>query len=263
MSGPTFVAYIDESGDEGFKFGAGSSEWFVISAAVFRHTPKPGPVELMDKVRATLQKQPRCKLHFRDLKHEQRLAYVGVLAAADFRAITIFAHKPTLAEPETFRARYRLYFYATRYLLERVSWYCRDHKTAHDTGDGSAELVFSNRAGMSYGELKEYLALLRQDTSRLGVQIDWNVIRPEQVQAQSPMVCAGLLVADAVASGFAYAAVEPSRYGFTEDRYARIMKPVVYRYGRYRGYGLKFWPREFEPKLESEGRFAWMREGYK
>jgi hypothetical protein len=259
---PSFVAYIDESGDEGFKFGAGSSEWFVISAAVFKRKSQSAPVELMDKVRATLQKQPRCKLHFRDLKHEQRLAYVGVLASADFRATTIFVHKPTLAEPETFRARYRLYFYATRYLLERVSWYCRDHKTAHDAGDGSAELVFSNRAGMSYAELKDYLKLLREDTSRLAVQIDWNVIKPEQVQAQSPMRCAGLLAADAVASGFAYA-VEPSRYGFTEDRYARMLKPVMYRYGRYRGYGLKFWPREFEPKLEAEERFTWLREAFK
>ena len=30
----TFVVYIDESGDEGFSFGKGSSEWFVLSAVV-------------------------------------------------------------------------------------------------------------------------------------------------------------------------------------------------------------------------------------
>jgi hypothetical protein len=32
----SFVAYIDESGDEGFKFAKGSSEWFVLSAAITR-----------------------------------------------------------------------------------------------------------------------------------------------------------------------------------------------------------------------------------
>ena len=36
---PSFLAYIDESGDEGFVFnedGSGSSRWFVLSAAVIR-----------------------------------------------------------------------------------------------------------------------------------------------------------------------------------------------------------------------------------
>jgi hypothetical protein len=36
---PSFVAYVDESGDEGFVFNAddgGSSRWFVLSAVVIR-----------------------------------------------------------------------------------------------------------------------------------------------------------------------------------------------------------------------------------
>ena len=36
---PSFIAYVDESGDEGFVFnadGSGSSRWFVLSAAVIR-----------------------------------------------------------------------------------------------------------------------------------------------------------------------------------------------------------------------------------
>ena len=36
---PSFVVYIDESGDEGFVFngdGSGSSRWFVLSATVIR-----------------------------------------------------------------------------------------------------------------------------------------------------------------------------------------------------------------------------------
>ncbi|MCX6841973.1 MAG: DUF3800 domain-containing protein [candidate division WOR-3 bacterium] len=53
MLNPSFVAYIDEAGDEGFKFGAGSSEWFVISAAVFRRKSQSAPVELMDSSEAT------------------------------------------------------------------------------------------------------------------------------------------------------------------------------------------------------------------
>lgn len=32
----SFIAYIDEAGCEGFKFGGGSSLWFVLSAVVTR-----------------------------------------------------------------------------------------------------------------------------------------------------------------------------------------------------------------------------------
>ncbi|HWE01892.1 MAG TPA: DUF3800 domain-containing protein [Tepidisphaeraceae bacterium] len=35
----SFIVYIDESGDDGFKFntgGSGSSEWFILSAVVIR-----------------------------------------------------------------------------------------------------------------------------------------------------------------------------------------------------------------------------------
>jgi hypothetical protein len=37
----SFIAYVDESGDEGFVFnpdGSGSSRWFVLSAAVIRQS---------------------------------------------------------------------------------------------------------------------------------------------------------------------------------------------------------------------------------
>ena len=34
----SFVGYVDESGDEGFKFTAGSSAWFVLSAVITRKT---------------------------------------------------------------------------------------------------------------------------------------------------------------------------------------------------------------------------------
>jgi len=51
-----------------------------------------------------------------------------------------------------FRERYRLYFYAVGYLVERISWLARGkHNPAKWGGDGTVELVFSNRQGMSYG----------------------------------------------------------------------------------------------------------------
>lgn len=49
-----------------------------------------------------------------------------------------------------------LYRYATRLLIERVSWLCKDYQRANDP-DCSAELVFSNRSAMSYEDLCTYL----------------------------------------------------------------------------------------------------------
>lgn len=259
---PTFVVHIDESGCEGFRFESGSSEWFVISAVVVRRATELATLKLVDRVREKLGRPYPLPLHFRDLKHEQKLPYIDEIARADLVVMTVFVHKPTLKEPETFGERYRLYFYATRYLLERVSWYCRDHRTAHDAGDGSALIVFSNRAGMSYEELRRYLDRLRQQTDAGDVRIDWNVVRSDQVVACSPRSRMGLLVADAVASGYARA-VERDRHGFTEPRYARMLRPVAYcRKGSCLGYGLKFWPRDIDATVLVDERMKWM-EDYK
>lgn len=259
---PTFVAYIDESGDEGFSFEGGSSEWFVLAAVVTKRERDVEVVKLVDRARVQLGKPERKPLHFRDLKHEQRLPFIGEISAAELRTITVLIHKPSLQETEKFRDRFRLYFYATRYLLERVSWYCRDHKLPTDPGDGSVEIVFSNRSGMSYDELKGYFDLLEARTSLFDVRVDWDVIRTCQIIAYSPGKRMGLQVADAVASS-AFYAFQPSRHGYTENRYLGMLKPVVYHYrGQYLGYGLKFWPRETEAHLTDTNQLEWVKESF-
>ncbi len=258
----TFVIYIDESGDEGFSFSEGSSEWFILSGVITRKAKDLETVKLIDKVRKVLNKPPKKPLHFRDLKHEQRLPLVGEIAKAELRTVSVLIHKPSLKETEIFQERYRLYFYAVRFLFERVSWYCKDHKTSQEVGDGTAEIVFSNRSGMSYEELRNYLKYLKDKTGYFDVRIDWSVIDVDganKITAYSSGKRMGLQIADAVASSFYYA-VQSSQYGYVEDRYARMLKTVVYsRAGRYVGYGLKFWPREVDEKLHSEPQFGWLR----
>jgi hypothetical protein len=258
----SFKVYVDESGDEGFSFGHGSSSWFILSAVIIRSADDQDAVKLVDTVRRRLDRPEKKPLHFRDLRHEHRLLFAYEVTQQPLRAVVVLVHKPSLNEPETFRERYRLYFYTTRYLLERVSWYCRDHRAARDTGDGTADIAFSNRSGMSYDELRGYLSMLKARTTMSDIRVDWSVIRPDQVTAFSPGRRMGLQVADAVAGSFFYA-VEPNRYGFTEDRYARMLRPIVYHYrGRYLGYGLKLWPREVETRLSSDERLTWIRSEY-
>lgn len=247
---PSFVAYIDESGDEGFVFnedGSGSSRWFVLSAAVIRQANDLQMVSCLNDVRRLLQKAPKSPLHFVDLKHEQRVPYVRRVGELPIRTVSVLIYKPLISEPEKFQnQKYLLYRYATRMLLERVSWLCRDQRRAGD-GDGFAEVIFSNRSNMSYADLRDFLWLLRQqsEANPQHIQIDQSVIDPDRIRSVDHAKLAGLQVADAVASGLHFA-VKVNRYGESEPSYLPHLKKSLYRHnGQVMGYGIKVWPEDF------------------
>jgi hypothetical protein len=111
--------------------------------------------------------------------------------------------------------------------------------------------------------MKKYLTKLEEGSGFFGVKIEWDVIRPAQIIAFSAGRRIGLQIADAVASSFFYA-VEPSQHGFTEDRYARMLKPVVYRHrGRSVGNGIKFFPREVDQAIDTDENLRWVRTDFK
>jgi hypothetical protein len=204
-------------------------------------------VSCLKQVREVLQKDPKTPLHFVDLKHEQRIPYIRRVGELPIRTVNVLVYKPLIAEPEKFQnTKYLLYRYATRLLLERVSWLCRDHRHTGE-GDGSAEVIFSNRSNMSYEDIREYLKLLlaQAETDPQKVQIDRTVIDPNRIRSVEHSKLAGLQVADAVASGFHFA-LKVNRYGETEPSYLPHLKKTIYRHkDKAVGYGLKVWPEDF------------------
>jgi hypothetical protein len=245
----SFIAYVDESGDEGFVFhpdGSGSSRWFVLSAAVIRQTNDLQMVSCLNEVRQVLQKPPKTPLHFVDLKHEQRVPYVRRVGTLPMRTVSVLVHKPHINEPEKFQnTKYLLYRYATRLLMERISWLCRDQRQ-EGQGDGTAEIIFSNRSNMSYEEIRDYLRRLikQSEADPQKIQIDPTVIDPNRIRAVEHSKLAGLQVADAVASGFHFA-LKVNRYGETETGYLPHLKNSIYRHkGIAMGYGMKLWPED-------------------
>lgn len=191
-----------------------------------------------------LNKDPKKPLHFRNLKHEQRIPYIRLIGNCPLRTVSVLIHKPSITEPEKFQSEaYRLYRYATRLLLERTSWLCRDAYIEGE-GDGTAEIIFSNRSAMSYENLRDYLRLLQKQTEARDVRIDWNVINPNTVRAVNHDQMAGLQIADAVASSVFYA-VHLTQYRENEPRYLELLNRTFYRHKQTAiGYGLKFWPLE-------------------
>ena len=263
----SFVAYIDESGDEGFKFRDNleeqkSSDWFILATLISRKKTDLETVKVIDNVRNEFKLHCRKHVHWKDLKHPQKVRYAQIIAGLRTRILALCVHKPSLMEPEKFQERYRLYFYAVRYLLERISWLARDqHNPSKWGGDGTVELFFSNRQGMSYEEMRDYLRLLKkQQEAGMDIRIDFDKVPIDKITSRAPGKSMGLQLADAVAGAF-FNALERDRFGNTEPRYLQIMKPILYRHEHtVRGYGLKIVPREAMPVLMAMESLNWLSE---
>lgn len=252
----SYVGYIDESGDEGFRLGkGGSSEWFVLSAVVMPSATELETVKLVDTVRDLIGTAKGKPLHFADLSHNRRIAYVDHIAKARLTAMSVIAHKPSIAA-STLPTRNRLYFYCARLLIERLSWLCRDSQSGHGLTDCTTRLVFSHRSATPYQELRDYFERLKDDPA---VKVYWPAIDVDAICALGHERKRGLQVADAVAGAF-YAGLATAPYGYSEPRYAEMLKPVVYqREGNYLSYGLKFFPHI--DRIDGE-RLAWVRRLY-
>jgi len=242
-----FNAYIDESGDEGFKDvsipAKNSSEWLVLAGVL---VPEENDLPLsraIDDLRAYLNKPPPKPLHFRDLKHPAKRAAMGRLAGYPFVFSVVALWKPRITSPFLRKTPY-LYNYACRFLIERLSWYAAARGRPLD-------LFFENRASTSYSDLEGYMKWIQMDP---GCRIERNCIR--QFQPVSPTVKL-VQVADFYASAAA-SALEPNMYGRSEESYLLEVQHQIYRGeqgGSVFGTGFKIFPnagRDF-------ARYPWLR----
>ncbi len=265
--GASFVAYIDESGDEGFKFRRrteeqASSDWFVLAALVTRKADDLRVVRVLDSVRRELKLRCREHVHWKKLKHTEKVRYAQTMLPLRTTLAAVCVHKPSLAEPEKFKDGYRLYFYAVRCLLERVSWLVRDiHESCQRSGDGTAELVFSNRQGMPYEQMRAYLRLLeRQQRAGHDIRIDFRRVPVARLRTQAPGTSMGLQLADGAAGAF-FNALERDRFGNTEPRYLYTLSPLLYRREQnVHGYGLKIMPTQARAQLRSQDSLRWLQQ---
>jgi len=240
----TFIAYIDESGDDGLRkyrepgSHGGASKWLVISALVIRLQKDLESVSWRDSITAKMPEKRKRNLHFAELNHGQKLLTAKHLAEFPVRGISVLSHKPTIQDG-VYTEKNQLYFYVARYLIERISWLCRDYRPKAPEGDGRVKIVFSRRGGMQYGDFRDYMMRLRGNIDE-DIRIHWPVIDIEGIAAQDHSMRAGLQLADSLASSVAYG-IEPDRYGNCESRYVEILKPIIYqRRHNYLSYGMKF-----------------------
>jgi hypothetical protein len=258
----SFIAYIDESGDDGLSgtyrvagHQGGSSNWLTISASMWRYSRDLEAVQWRNEIRKQLPAQAQKKtLHCLNLTHQQRVMACNVLQTKAIRSVCVMANKPVIP-PNIYTQKNQLYFYMSRYLIERISWFCRDMRPQVPEGDGRVKIVFSRRGGLSYDGFKSYLNRLK-DGDQDGINIHWNVIDIEGIEAADHGARAGLQIADLIAYCMT-AALEPDAYGNCEQRYAEILRPLIYKRGNnFLSYGAKLVPRADQiPLNEQQQRF--------
>lgn len=245
----SYIAYIDESGDDGLpghfrKPGGqgGPSHWLAIGATVWRLSRDLDMVSCAKTIISNLPAQKRNKaLHFAELDHAQRVMAISQLTARRrFRMTGVYAYKPVIP-PGIYNDKNQLYHYMTRYLIERLSWFCRDFRRHVPEGDGRVKIVFSRRGGMNYEDFQGYLNVLKS-TFDPDIRIHWPVIDIDGVEAVDHSQRFGLQLADLAVSGMR-AALEPDPYGNLEPRFAEMLQDRIYsHHGNFRSYGAKMVP---------------------
>jgi hypothetical protein len=225
-----YIAYVDEAGDEGFgklREGVASaqSKWFSIGACVLDLEHDKLLPTWRDGVVDRFQNRQVRDLHFRDLKHDQKVFACSELAKRPLGACVVSSNKVTLLthpKREIFKQKQYLYNYLTRYLLERLTHACKKKAWIQHQAEARLRVIFSRRKGTDYEVMRDYLCLMRDGKEKFQPvrSIDWNVLRPDDIAVENHKVRVGLQISDLYTSAV-WKALEPNGYGHSEPRYAQ------------------------------------------
>lgn len=235
-----YHAYIDEAGDEGLGklkvrgVQGGQSRFFAIGAFLVAGADDTQLPQWRDHLVQPFPQRKGRDLHFRNLKHEQKVAVCHSLAEKPFGACVVLSYKPTIVDSnkyEVFKQPQHLYNYLVRFALERVTAAVKKRALQHKH-QASLTVTFSRREGTDYDVMREYLQFLKDGKEVMPSigRIDWSVFDPERIRVENHAVRAGLQLADVITSA-TYAAFEPGLYGHCEEGYCDALRA---RYIRHR-----------------------------
>lgn len=227
-----YNCYIDEAGDEGIE--TGGSQWFMIGAIIVPIESDLDTCAMVSKVRSRLNRDDTYVVHWKNMNHRQKLCICDeYMKQDDWEFCCAIADKthPKVTQASGLKRKSYLYFYLTRFLLERLSWYARDNENR------KAIPVFEHRTNISYEAMRDYFNKLHQDET---VQISWDNIEGDKFRILPKRNHLLLQAADNLC-GTVKDALEPDIYGYVESRYVLSIQKRLYRHnGRVLSYGLKF-----------------------
>jgi hypothetical protein len=234
-----YIAYIDESGDDGIKRvrpidPGGASEWFVLSAFVIESRDE-GKIPQWHKDIVKFSSQIR-DIHFNKMTDAHRLHACNYLITTKSRIFTAISWKPTMrgyrnSNAEKAGGRNIFYNYMTRVLLEKVSNYCYRHSMARHKKPTTVRVEFSRRGGMSYRHTLDYLTKIyfqsKNGTLFLSQHdLAWDVIDLKEIYHFDHLNRQGVQIADIPAAAFFQALGETG--GKPPDlRFTDVLRPMV------------------------------------
>ena len=230
-----YRCYIDEAGDEGFRFDRHSSPWFFLAGVLVKEEYDKqvrGTVDsILEKLWMDKGQKPPAVLHWRSLSHSKKLFVADRLKEQPFCQISVGIWKTQLDRTAFICQPDNLFRYASRLLLERISWYVDDK-------GGRVLIIFSNRNRFDLGLLRSYVTLiLKSDKGQIKP-----VFNPDEICVRNADQLRMLQVADARASAVGNA-FNPDDLGYTHPYYLlKIAGRFYSRNGKLFSYGLKLFP---------------------
>jgi hypothetical protein len=217
------LVFLDESGDAGFKFGEGSTTFFVVTLVLIKDLQVAADLDqTIERLRKELGTPASYEFHFTSTCSRWRESFMKEVNGFGFRYHSIVINKPALYS-EGFRNKESFYKFACKIVLQNA---VKEMTNATVVLDGCGSREFQRQLG-SY---------LRRNINEAGAptvaikKLKMQDSRRNNLLQLADMVCG------AVARSF-------SNKGDAQI-YRRWLKPCEAR--------VQFWPKE-NPGLSSEG----------
>lgn len=268
-----YIAYIDESGDDGLvkvqpQYPNGSSEWLVLSAVVILADNEGMPIRLIENMKASFKNHQRPDVHFKDLNNAKKLTACRMLSEQKVRCFTVASNKKNMQGYKNTRAatvptRNWFYCWMMRLLLERVTHFVALDSMKRYGSYQKVQIEYSARGGHSYSQMQAYYNWLRGRPLFLPQgQLLWETMDRDLQDVRRHQDSAGLQLADIVASAF-YKSFNINKFGKCEPEYAKLFKPRMgMSDGLISGYGLKIMPKFQDANLLPEQEKIFKFYGY-
>ena len=249
-----FVAFIDEAGCSGDKFGGGSSQFLVMGAVIVRRSNLANVLEVFNEARDERDKDPSVRFRkFSKSSDKDNFVLTKLLGRKPIKAAFVGFHKPSLAGTHIRANHGSEYNYLTKFMLERISWAVRD--APKPCGDHTTEVIFSHQDLYPLDDLKDYIERLRLGRGRYNTRANWEHLSAFSDEAHSDE--SQMHLADLAASSF-HMAIEPKMHDMTDERHFRHLLPRLYRGKANKPFGLKMWPESAISDAQKAGRMTFL-----
>lgn len=208
------LAYIDESGDDGFKFDKGCTKWFAVSALVTNYAE----IQRMNNTLVTFKNKYKSqtttysRLSFKNLSHNSRRDVLAMLSNHKYLSVHSVFYKPEIEPNDRICTYPSMYFVGVKNCIERLSWLAKKHNKKR------VHILISSRATIKNDELSKYLfsySVLAQKNLTYHEKIG-------QVSLNTEDNCPRLLFGDYCASAMRFCLEKTGEANMPESIYAEI-----------------------------------------